>query len=202
MSTVVELAKVVPGFADPVIDSQRVFRRLMNAMARPGRLTDLDAGIVPPVAGYEAVGAMALTLLDFGTPVSLPEGETGDLLANWLRFHCGCPVTNEHHQAAFAIACADAVPPLDWFNPGDAKYPDRSTTLLILCPSLVGGPTLQLTGPGIKNEISISPSGLPISFWTAVTENRAQFQLGVDIVLACADTIIGLPRSTRISEGE
>lgn len=199
MSAVIDLADVAPGLADPILDSQRIFRCVMDAMARPGRIVDLDAGLSAPVPGYEAIGAIALTLLDFETPVFLPAGPEGAMLANWLRFHCGCPVTADAQEACFALCRADALPPLDAFNAGDAKYPDQSTTLLILCPALDGGPAVMLEGPGIADSASIAPQGLPEDFWAQATDNRARFQLGVDIVLAAGDRIIGLPRSTRIS---
>lgn len=199
MSAAIDLADVAPGLADPILDSQRIFRCVMDAMARPGRIVDLGAGLPAPVPGYEAIGAIALTLLDFETPAFLPTGPEGAMLANWLRFHCGCPVTADAREACFALCRADALPRLEAFNAGDAKYPDRSATLLILCPSLEGGPVVMLEGPGIADSALITPQGLPEDFWSQATENRASFQLGVDIVLAAGDRIIGLPRSTRIS---
>ena len=192
------LADMAPGFADLALDAQRTFRRLMDSMAKPGRVTDLDVLVSPPVPGFEAAGAIALALLDFETPVWFPDDADGRRLANWVRFHCGCPVTTDPAAAAFALATPQNVPPVHPFNAGDAKYPERSTTLLIVCPALMGGTAIDLTGPGIAEPLSIAPTGLSAAFWGAVAEDRARFQLGVDLVLTCGTQIIGLPRSTRI----
>ncbi len=200
------LASIASGFGDPTHDSQRTFRCLMDAMARPGRIVDLDVELSPPVSGWEAAGAIALTVLDFETPAWVPPGADGEVLASWLRFHCGCPVTSDTNAAAFAFASAEQMPPISGFNPGDAKYPERSTTLVVLCPALVGGTQVRLAGPGIAAPVTIAPAGLMPDFWAAVIMDRARFQLGIDLVLACGRQIIGLPRSTRISvcapEGE
>lgn len=206
MTAAATLTGMASGFVDPTHDSQRTFRRLMDAMARPGRVVDLDVRLSPPVAGWEAAGAIGLTVLDFETPAWVPASAEGDVLATWLRFHCGCPVTSDTAEAAFAFARAEALLPLADFNPGEAKYPERSTTLVMLCPKLVGGEQVMLAGPGIPAPVAIAPAGLSRDFWTAVIADRQRFQLGIDLVLACGQQIIGLPRSTRISvsapEGE
>lgn len=206
MTAAATLTGMASGFADPTHDSQTTFRCLMDAMARPGRVVDLDVQLSPPVAGWEAAGAIALTVLDFETPAWVPAGAEGDVLATWLRFHCGYPVTSDTTEAAFAFARAEALPPLADFNPGEAKYPERSTTLVVLCPALVGGKQVLLAGPGIPAPLAIAPAGLSPDFWAAVIADRQRFQLGIDLVLACGQQIIGLPRSTRISvcapEGE
>jgi alpha-D-ribose 1-methylphosphonate 5-triphosphate synthase subunit PhnH len=65
-------------------------------------------------------------------------------------------------------------------------------------PALTGGPAVALEGPGIVGRVTIAPQGLASDFWTQAIANRAQFQLGVDIIFAAGDAILGLPRSTRI----
>lgn len=192
---------VQPGLKSPVYDAQHIFRRVMDAMARPGRIVSIDPDITPPVSGFQGLCAVALTLLDFETPVYLPQGKTGEALADWLRFHCGCPVTKDPYEAAFALLLSSELPSLSVFNPGDPKYPDVSTTLLLACDALDGGPCMTLTGPGIKDKQHIAPAGLADSFWLEVKADRQQFQLGVDIILGAGDAIIGLPRTTRIEGG-
>jgi alpha-D-ribose 1-methylphosphonate 5-triphosphate synthase subunit PhnH len=192
------LEGVSPGFANPVADSQRVFRRVLDAMSRPGLLVDLDSGLSNASPHLAAASALALTLLDFETPTFLALGADGEVFANWLRFHCGCPVISEPSAAAYALVLADLMPRLDRFFAGDPKYPDRATTLIVACPALEGGARIRLEGPGIAEARIVSPSGLPDDFWSQVREDRAAFQLGVDIILTSGDQIIALPRSTRI----
>ncbi len=198
-----DLADIAPGFADPTRDSQAVFRRVMDAMARPGTIHDLSFAPEPPVGLSRAAAAVALTLFDFETPVWLRPGLRDSGAASWLRFHCACPLTDDPMKAAFAIRDAAEGPPLSAFNPGDAKYPDRSTTVIFETPALIGGPRAVLQGPGIKDRASTAVAGLEPGFWTQVQENHAHFQFGVDLIFAAGDLITALPRSTRVSiEGD
>jgi len=199
MTVGIDLSKVRPGFPDPVHNSQSVFRAIMEAVARPGMQVTLSPAPTSPAPLCPAAGAVALTLLDFETPVwlspAIREGEARD----WLRFHCGCPLVDETEASAFAfISRADEAPPLSAFNPGDAKYPDRSTTVILQVFSLDGGSPVRLAGPGIKGERVIAPRGLPADVWDQVAENGAAFQFGVDILLVAEEGLIGLPRTVRI----
>ena len=58
------------GLADPVLDSQRVFRAVMNAMAHPGRVSTVPRRERTRAASIAHRGG-GLTLLDFETPLWL-----------------------------------------------------------------------------------------------------------------------------------
>jgi len=194
-----DLSAVKPGFADPVHQSQAVFRQVMQAMSRPGTRARLDLDVKPPEGLDAAAAAFALTFLDIDTPVWLSPALAGGETETFIRFHCGCPVTQSPASAAFAFAGRDtASAPLSAFNPGSEKYPDQSTTLVLACSAFDGGPQLVLEGPGIKLVAVISPVGLPATFIEDWRQNQARFQCGVDLVLTCGSEAICLPRSIRI----
>src|SRR5262249_48608259 len=140
------------GFADPVFDAQSVFRAVMMAMARPGEVRAITPELTPPAPLMPVTAALALTLLDYETPVWLDASlMTAQEVAQWIKFHPGARVTPEADQAAFAIAGSPArMPPLNAFALGTLEYPDRSTTLVLQVDSLKGGNSLVLSGPGIK----------------------------------------------------
>ena len=195
-----DLTQIAPGFADPTVDSQAAFRRVMDAVARPGAIQDLSGAPEAPAGLDRAAGAVALTLFDFETPVWLDPALRGGPVEDWIRFHCGCPLTVAPGEAAFAIVTDTAAcPPLAEFNPGDAKYPDRSTTLVIQVAALVGGRGVCLSGPGIKDRAAIAPTGLPTDFWPQVQANNARFQFGVDLLFAAGGLLTALPRSTCVT---
>lgn len=197
MTTGLDLSHVRPGFSDPVLDSQSTFRKVLDAMSRPGVAVSLDVAAAPTGLNG-ASAALALTLMDFDTPIYLSESLQSDAVTSWLRFHCSAPLTEAPREAAFAIlAESDAWPMLDQFNPGDAKYPDLSTTLILQVEALTGGPEIGLTGPGIQDEAIVSPRGLPEDFWDVRAKNVAAFQLGVDCFITSGHGLFGLPRTTR-----
>jgi alpha-D-ribose 1-methylphosphonate 5-triphosphate synthase subunit PhnH len=189
------------GFAAPVFDAQAVFRRLLDALARPGTAASLDRpGLVAPPGLPKAAAAVLLALADRDTPVWLAGGKAHPA-APWLAFHAGAPATDDAATAAFAVLDgAAATPRLADFPAGEERYPDRSATLIVACAALDGGPSVRLTGPGIKDTATIAPAGLRPGFWDEVRANAARFPLGVDIVLVAGDRLIGLPRTTSVEE--
>jgi len=199
MSAALDLDKIRPAFADPVRESQLAFRKIMEAVARPGTQADFGSAVEPPPGLGVAAATVALTLFDFETPVWLDPTLRGGEVESWVRFHCGCPLTGDPAQAAFAIVTdAVAAPRLADFNLGDAKYPDRSTTVILQIAGLDGGPGAILTGPGIKDQATVAPRGLPHGFWGQMQDNNAKFQFGVDVLLVSGAALTAVPRSSQI----
>ena len=193
------LAFVDGGFAEPVFGSQRAFRALMDAFARPGGIADLAGLAGPPRPMSSAAGAILLALADNDTPVFF-ETDMPDAQA-WVGFHTGAPITGAVSSARF-VHLADDSDTTAWsrFAVGTAEYPDRSATLLLPVASLRGGHRLILSGPGIETSSDIAPQGLPKGFADVMAANRAGFPLGFDLVLVSGGEALALPRTTRIEE--
>lgn len=178
------------GFDNPATQSAHAFRNVMEAMARPGRIQDIQ-GAAPPAALCVAAGTVLLTLCDTDTPVYLAGKADTDDVRKWLAFHTGAPLTGPSH-AMFAVGDWDALLPLGSYPVGTPEYPDRSTTLIVQCAELeADGATLR--GPGIKSEATLS---LPET--RAFQSNRALFPLGLDFIFTCGDRLATLPRSTEV----
>lgn len=190
-----------PGLADPVFDAQRVFRAVLDALAHPGRIVAVGDGLQPPPPLGAAAAAILLTLADADTNVWLDDAAGTPELAAHLGFHCGCPRVSQPGEARFAvIADPAAMPPLSAFDQGTASYPDRSATLIIEVAALEGGRPWTLAGPGIKDRAVFAPQGLPQSFPGWLTDNRARFPMGVDLLFTCADRLAALARTTRLED--
>jgi len=188
------------GFADPEFEAQSVFRTLMDCFARPGRIGRLTALATPPSPLGMASGAVALTLCDHDTPVWLSSALVKSAAPNWIAFHTGAPVIELKDEARFAFVERDgAVPGFDQFALGTAEYPDRSTTLVVEVDALTGGRPFIGRGPGIKDEVVIAPKGLPDLFLDLWAANRALFPRGIDLVLTAEESVLCLPRTTRLS---
>ncbi len=183
-----------PGFADPVADSQRCFRAVLEAMSRPGRIHRVPALAEVPAPLHGATAAVLLTLADGDTPVWLDCPAAQD----WLRFHCGCPLVAQT-AAAFVVATA-GMPALAALAQGSEEEPHLAATLLLQVESLQAGQGWRLTGPGIEQAHRLAVAGLPGDFLAQWAANRARFPRGVDIVLCAGDSLACLPRTVRIEE--
>ena len=107
----IELATLASGFSDPVHDSQRVFRVLLDALSHPGKIVSVAsavpgfdastafAGASVPLAAYAAL----LTLADYVTPVWQPELR---VLGDALRFHTGAPLVADARRSFGHCECS------------------------------------------------------------------------------------------------
>ena len=73
--------------------------------------------------------------------------------------------------------------------------------MVLQVAALTGGPELISRGPGIKNHGHFAPVGLPDDFHAQWAANRELFPRGIDLLLVADGQVMGLPRSTRLSEG-
>ncbi|MDX2204298.1 MAG: phosphonate C-P lyase system protein PhnH [Hyphomicrobiaceae bacterium] len=193
---------LLPGFADSVGDAQRVFKAVMQAMARPARPVALDVALrVPPPLTAVAAGVL-LALADYETPLWLdPSLRQPDIL-QFLSFHTGARLARAADEAQFVLAAGPAaMPRLAALRQGTPEYPDRSATLIVAVEAF-SGEGLLLEGPGIKGRAGFSFAGLPAWLADDLRHNRAQFPCGVDLVLAAPGAVAALPRSVRlVTEG-
>lgn len=195
-------AALPPGFADPALSAQSVFRCVMDAMARPGRVCALPERPSPPPPLSAGAAAVALTLLDQDAPVWLDPPLARSEGAYWLRFHAGAPIADDPQRAAFAILSNPAeAPPFEAFALGSLDDPDRSATLILQVDSLEDGPPLALRGPGVKGVSVLRARPLPGDMLRRLAANRLLFPRGVDLVLATDAAVAALPRSVAATDG-
>lgn len=190
---------LVPGFEDPVDRAQRVYRKLLGAMAGPARVVTLDTGLEAVTPLSPASLGIALTLFDVDTPLWLDPAADHPGVRDNLRFHCGCPMVELPGEATFAlVADAARMPPLAAFRCGDDSYPDRAATLIIQVPAVDDGEHFVATGPGIEHRTILAVAGLPGDFAAQWAANAALYPAGVDVILTAGDRAAALPRSTRM----
>ena len=198
MTTVAELPA---GFADRVLSAQSTFRSVMDAMARPGSVQRVAAAAGSPGAMMRGSAAIALTLFDHDTPVWLdPQMSETSEVTKWLKFHAGAPVIADSSISSFAlIGDAKTLPALDRFSFGSNEYPDRSTTLILQVESLTQGERFELRGPGIDGTAVLRATIEPLNLFERLAINAALFPRGIDVVLVHADSVVAIPRTTRLA---
>jgi alpha-D-ribose 1-methylphosphonate 5-triphosphate synthase subunit PhnH len=200
------------------------FRRLLDSMARPGHVTQLDYPAFlgePPVyfseiyqtnlpVNFYALGAV-LTLLDREVSVGLAANGrwlTPDAPAlHWLTLRSGARLA-EPSWADFVLFCdglsGELMPQL---NQGTLLEPENSATVFYCVEKLEGEPSLsevairlELSGPGIPDTRTIGVSGLEYVELEMIKTTRRNYPLGLDIYLIDrTGQCVGLPRTTRIS---
>ena len=186
---------LLASFTHPVADSQRAFRRILKAMSEPGVMVSLPQ---LPAWGKTSCAATAvlMTLVDRETPIWLDSTLSNEALLTNLRFHTGAPVT-EQTDAPFALLHAKSGTPIQQFSPGDNFSPEKSTTIIIEVPSLNGGLTLRLSGPGLMESRAIAPQ-LPESVLQYLRERPHSFPQGIDLIFTCGENMMALPRTTDV----
>lgn len=204
MTPMTTLARVPSGFALPSVATQAVFRRVLDALSRPGRCQRLPDGdtvaLVPPAPLSWAMAALMLTLLDGETGLWLAPSLDAPLLRTWLAFHTGVAIVERAEQAPFVAARAQDLDLALWrrLERGSDEAPQHGATLLLEVPLLEAEGPLSLSGPGIDGTQRLGVAGVERAIWRARQDEQAQYPLGVDLLLCSDDLLAGLPRSTHL----
>ncbi|ANY10553.1 phosphonate C-P lyase system protein PhnH [Pseudonocardia sp. HH130630-07] len=192
-----------PGFGDPAQDAQRVFRAVLDALARPGRAQPVGAlPSPPPPALGNGVTAVALTLFDEDSAVWCAPGLAADpAVMSFLTFHTGMRTALAPAVADFVIAAPDTLPALEEMAPGTDEEPHRSTTVLldVRGAGIAASPARwAVRGPGIDGMTTVELPWLPAGFVDQWRTNGGLFPRGVDLLVIDDDSVLGLPRTTRL----
>ncbi|NPU84540.1 MAG: phosphonate C-P lyase system protein PhnH [Syntrophaceae bacterium] len=189
--------------------AQRVFRQLLLAMSRPGRVCTLPPA---PSAMRKPWGALLLLLdglLDHEVSVSVIGGGGMEDLPSQIAGRTRCRVADVRQADFVIVAEGDSAGEVLRAKRGTLQYPDASATIVFQVRSLLCGvevrPRAALKGPGIREEILLGAfQGLEKRELQYLREANTEFPLGVDAVFVDdAGHILCIPRSTdiRIMEG-
>ncbi len=187
---------------DPVLDSQKVFRKILHCMSCPGTIAPLStAGLFPPSS---AAAAVALTLLDGEVSYAVPPGQDWGLIVRAAAL-VGCRAVPPE-EADFVFLPGEVCwPGLGQIRRGSLLYPEKGATLVLSVGSLFLGPKegeieLTLQGPGVKGRAVLGVTGLAESNLHGLKELNGEYPFGVDAILVSSDGRIAcLPRSVSLS---
>lgn len=187
---------------DQVHSGQLVFRRVLDAMARPGLAQDIRE-VYPSldmVRDLDRGGlALALCLLDAETSFSWM-GPSKDSAQSLLSRLCSCAAVDADKAAFIFCEGQDQLPEaLALAKCGELESPQLGATIIALALGLGSGPSYLASGPGIREtlELRLGPNS---ESWLSLREGRnAEFPLGLDMLLLDASgSLIALPRTTRL----
>jgi len=190
---------------DEVHHAQQHFRSLLNSVAYPGTIRDLQPVEVTPPPGLSRSSVLlAFALLNADVSFHLVdfEPDSADYLTANTRASAA-PIA----EAAFVFARGDSDPELlEGIHCGSLPYPDTAATLVLqvaqLSPSpLPGGLKLELEGPGVKGMATVFVRGLNADLLLAVQARNAEFPLGIDTFLTSdaggRPSALAIPRSVQ-----
>lgn len=193
---------------DEVFDAQKHFRSMLDCVARPGKINQLDPVDVTPPGGLNRASVLvAFALLDANTTfqvVNMESGEGAYLAANTNS------VRSAAEDATFLFANGSEAPEiLDAANCGTLTYPDTAATLVLQVESasptpLAGSLKLMLQGPGIDGQGTLFVRGLNPDLLLALEARNAEFPMGLDAFLTFADEngvpcVTALARTTKVN---
>lgn len=174
---------------------QEIFRKLLNAMSRPGTIENLS----PHLHNSPAYLGVLATILD-GTQ-NLTD-LTGRITEQEWRF---LEANNTASKDADYILANGKEQPVPGFNPkcGSLEYPSKGATILLVVDNLgERGDAIELSGPGIKNSKSLKCDEVTEAWLAARQGWNNFFPLGVDFILLDETRICALPRTTKIKQRE
>lgn len=179
-------------------DSQRVFRAVLEALARPGTPMALPSELLRVLV---PVIVPVLALADLSTEVCVLE-PAGDRWADAITAATSAPTWPAEMAKLVAAVRPVSADEVRGFARGSADAPQDAALVALSVREVRGGPRRWgLSGPGIHGTATIAPQGLPAGFVAARAEAVAAYPAGIDILLVTDDgRVVGLPRTTTITE--
>jgi len=187
---------------DPVLDTQKVFRRVLDCMARPGKIASLFEEFEEADAEWPAI-SLALTLLDSEATYCVL-GKLKAKLFSYAVQHAGSKAVSLKEADFVFVDGAKIWAELRSVQRGDLYYPERGATLILSVRDLSedagpGAITLILEGPGIKNRCFLAVTGIAWENLELLKELNSEFPMGVDTILVSdSGRISCLPRSVAL----
>lgn len=179
--------------SNAALDSQQIFRVLLQATASPGEIMTLPrAGNNPSEALLSALLDQEVTFCVIGEATKLEERlslQTGARVAE---------VTGADFALVLNGGSRGAVLKL---KRGTLETPQEGSTAIYAVQRLAGCGSLmlKLSGPGVPGTRALGVEGLAGQELEVIHESRARYPLGVDIYLVDeAWQMAALPRSTFI----
>ncbi len=193
---------------DEVFSSQAVFRRLLDALSRPGTIFSL-----PPVAytgsphGFPVSALSVLkTLCDHRVTFSVGRPNERRAWISYLEVNLSTPFRRPEEADFVLFDGAGFDEEFAYLKRGTPEFPERSATALLCVGALADlsaasddTRTLHLEGPGVKGRASLFVAGLDGRYIEERARANRFAPMGIDLILIDRDArVAGLPRSTRV----
>jgi alpha-D-ribose 1-methylphosphonate 5-triphosphate synthase subunit PhnH len=205
------MTKVEP--FDAVYDTQQIYRKLLDCMARPGKVNSIEPYLVQD--DHESLFSkpllsLAFTLVDREVSFHVISDlkEKAEQYIYWQTFSKAAELHEAHYVfIGKQLSDSEIQSVMNEVKAGTLEDPHLSATILIQVNTLTDSPgdgmKLKLTGPGIQGTREVYADGMP-SAWIAERKKiNSEYPLGVDMILTTSSgEIMAIPRTTLIVREE
>jgi alpha-D-ribose 1-methylphosphonate 5-triphosphate synthase subunit PhnH len=182
---------------------QKVFRRVLQAMSRPGRIYSVAAQ--HPVSDrWSSLILVLQTILDHEVSFCVVGNGTGRELERMIFDRTKSRTADIASADYIIVPGGNSQGEVLKAKRGTLEYPDLSATVIYYLPSLLlreeRKPLFAFAGPGIQEQILTAPlKGLESSELACLKEINSEYPLGVDaLFIDQGARVMALPRSTAI----
>ncbi len=182
---------------DEVFDSQQVFRRLLEAMANPGRRCSIQTQSEKLFGNAPDMLAVAMTLLDAGISFCAPENPA--LTEQILLLTHAKPVPMGQADYLFVTSAEQLLAAVQNAKEGTLENPHASATLIVGLPAMRDEQAVRLSGPGVDGQLSIV---LPYPLTKAMQlrdEQEYEYPQGIDYIFLLPESeLLCIPRLVKM----
>jgi alpha-D-ribose 1-methylphosphonate 5-triphosphate synthase subunit PhnH len=199
---------ISPGGLNP-FETQKIFRCLLDCIARPGKIDILTrVNFLSGAGAWSYAAAVAFTLLDREVTFSVLGYKNQEEKTNYLALATGSRAV-DLPEADYILAPGEReLPQLALVKRGTLECPDKSATIILTIDKILPAPLpgkkgllVNLSGPGVLKSNQLFLSGLHSSIFAHFNALNGEYPLGVDYVLLDSDgAITCFPRATQIEE--
>lgn len=194
---------------DIVHGTQAIYRKLLDGMARPGKINFI-APIISSVEQVEdfppALLGLAYTLVDREASFTVLSNQKEEIEKHihWKTLSPAVAVTEAEYVFIDQALEKEAIEQvMGSLRTGTLENPHESTTLLLAVESFseeaVTGQKLTLRGPGIQHSHEIHVTGFSIDWLVERKRINSEFPIGIDMILVSrAGEVLAIPRTTVI----
>jgi alpha-D-ribose 1-methylphosphonate 5-triphosphate synthase subunit PhnH len=180
---------------EKVLHTQRLFRALMQAMSNPGMIVPVEKQ--PETTLLQSI---CETLLDHEVLLAVVGQGVDTNFINDIRMFCACrcvPIENADYVVVFGGSSGGQ---LINISVGTPEQPDRGATVIYPVDHLNarGRVKITLNGPGIRKESEIFLDGVDAQELELARQLNSRFPLGIDLLFCDSESVLALPRSTRM----
>lgn len=184
-------------YPNEVFLTQKIYRTLLQAMARPGEIYSLSV-----FASENGLILLAITLLDEEVSFHII-GEDKEKLAREIYLKTGSKFENIEKADFVIITSGDSKGLLLSAKRGTLLRPDLSATVIYLVHTIsknnCNGVNISLRGPGIKDKAFVCIKGIKKEEFYYLQEVNSEYPLGVDSIFIDKDNnIVCIPRSSKL----